>query len=138
MLTYPDIIVGVFFMTETRINSIRRSSTDLMEAWKKNDFEILNNLLHKDFQFISAEIPGFRYNKMQWLEIAVNKYEVFEYRYEFLNISQSAFLTLQLSRLTMLTSVSFHEKPNRYLVTDVWKEEDNRWKLLLRQPVLLF
>jgi len=75
---------------------------------------------------------------MQWLEIAVNKYEVFEYRYEFLNISQSAFLTLQLSRLTILTSVSFHEKPNRYLVTDVWKEEDNRWKLLLRQPVLLF
>jgi hypothetical protein len=108
-----------------------------MEAWKKSDYEAMNELLHKDFQFISTTVNGYRYNKMQWLEVAVNKYKVFHYRYEFLSSNDCEDLLVSLSKLTMLSSISFNGQPNKYLVTDVWKKENRLWKILLRQSELV-
>ena len=124
-------------MIETKATAVHNASIQLMEAWKKKDFEGLNDLLHKDFQFVSAHIQGWRYNKLQWLDVAINKYKVYHYRYEFLNFIESNCVGVSLSKLTLLSSVTFNNTPNHYLVTDVWKHDQNTWKLLLREPVLL-
>jgi hypothetical protein len=108
-----------------------------MESWKKNDYERMNDLLHKDFQFVSAHIKDFKYNKLQWLDVAINKYRILHYRYEFLSLTDSDCVTISISHLYILSSVSFKDRPNKYLVTDLWKNEQNTWKILLRQPVLI-
>ena len=124
-------------MTETLSKKVQDSTVQLMEGWKKQDFEILNDLLHKNFQFVSTSVKGFRYNKMQWLDVAVNKYKIYHYRNELLELRETDGVVIALSRLTLLSSTSFNEQPNTYLVTDLWKNEHGSWKLLLRQPVLI-
>jgi hypothetical protein len=124
-------------MIEIKTKAIQSASIQLMEAWKKNDYEGMNDLLHKDFQFVSAHIRDFKYNKLQWLDVAMNKYKILHYRYEFLNLTESDCVTISISHLSILSSVSFKDRPNKYLVTDLWKNEQNAWKILLRQPVLI-
>ena len=124
-------------MMHTKTNSIQIASVQLMEAWKKNDFEVLNDLLHKDFQFVNAHVTAYRYNKLQWLEVSVNKYKLTHFKYEFLNLTETDPLAINLSKLTIISSATLHEQPNVYLATDVWKYEQSAWKLLLRQAVLI-
>jgi|SRR5689334_17025292 len=124
-------------MTETLSKKVQSAIFQLMEAWKKHDFEVLNDLLHKNFQFVSSSVKGYKYNKMQWLDVAVNKYKIYHYRNELLEVKETDSLVISLSRLTLLSSTSFNEQTNTYLVTDVWKNDDGNWKLLLRQPVLI-
>jgi hypothetical protein len=124
-------------MEDIIVKSVEHISRQLMEAWKKGDYEKMNDLLHKDFQFISTTISGYRYNKMQWLEVAINKYKIFHYKYEFLSIKESDDLVVSVSQLSMLSSTSFNGQTNKYLVTDVWKSENGLWKILLRQPELV-
>ncbi|HYJ38613.1 MAG TPA: nuclear transport factor 2 family protein [Chitinophagaceae bacterium] len=124
-------------MTETKTRAVKHLSIQLMDAWKSQDFETLNLLLHKDFQFVSMQVSGYRYNKLQWLDVALNKYKIYHYRYDFLNLTESENVAVCVSRLSILSSVSFNEQSNNYLVTDVWKNSQGNWKILLRQPVLI-
>ena len=124
-------------MTETKTRAVKHLSIQLMDAWKSQDFETLNVLLHKDFQFVSTQVSGYRYNKLQWLDVALNKYKIYHYRYDFLNLTESENVAVCVSRLSILSSVSFNEQSNNYLVTDVWKIEQGNWKILLRQPILI-
>ena len=124
-------------MIQTKTNAIQHASMQLMEAWKKGDFGVLNDLLHKDFQFVNAHVPGYRYNKLQWLEVAVNKYKLSHFKYEFLNLTETDVVAVNLSKLTIISSATLSERPNLYLVSDVWIYEQRAWKLLLRQVVLL-
>lgn len=124
-------------MAQTRISSVQHASIQLMDAWKRRDFATLNDQLHKDFQFVSAHINGYRYNKLQWLEVALNKYKIFHFRYEFLNVTDTDDVAVCISRLHIISSVSFKEQPNSYLLTDIWKNALGTWKLFLRQPVLI-
>ena len=124
-------------MIKFRTNSIQIASVQLMEAWKKKDFEVLNDLLHRDFQFVNAHIPGYRYNKLQWLEVAVNKYKLTHFKYEFLNLTETGAVTINLSKLSIISSATLNEQANVYLVSDVWQYEQPAWKLLLRQVVLI-
>jgi len=124
-------------MTETLSKKVQHATTQLMEAWKRKDFDLLNDLLHKDFHFVSTSIKGFKYNKLQWLDVAVNKYKIYHYRNEILQLRETDGVVITLSRLNLLSSISFNEQSNTYLVTDVWKYEQGNWKLLLKQPVLI-
>jgi hypothetical protein len=124
-------------MIQTKTNSIQLASVQLMEAWKKNDFEVLNDLLHKDFQFVNAHVTGYRYNKLQWLEVAANKYKLSHFKYEFLTLTEADPVAINLSKLTIISSATINDQPNVYLASDVWKYEQSAWKLLLRQVVLI-
>jgi len=124
-------------MTETLSRKVQNASAKLMEAWKQQNFDALNTLLHKDFQFVSNSVNGFRYNKMQWLEVAANKYKIYHYRSELLEMRETDGVVVSLSKMSLISSTSFNEQPNTYLVTDVWKNVSGSWKLLLRQPVLI-
>ena len=138
MLTFPRRFSGEFhFMTETLSKKVQHSIAQLMEAWKKQDFEVLNELLHKNFQFVSTGVKGYKYNKMQWLDVAVNKYKIHHYRTELLDLKETDSLVISLSKLSLLSSISFNDQYSTYLVTDVWKNEHGNWKLLMRQPVLI-
>ena len=124
-------------MIKSKTNSIQIASVQLMEAWKRNDFEVLNDLLHKDFQFVNAHINGYRYNKLQWLEVSVNKYKLTHFKYEFLNLTEVDSIAINLSKLTIVSSATINDESNVYLASDVWKQVESTWKLLLRQVVLL-
>jgi len=124
-------------MIKTRASSIQIASVQLMEAWKRNDFEVLNDLLHKDFQFVNAHINGYRYNKLQWLEVSVNKYKLTHFKYEFLNLTEANSVAINISKLTIVSSATISDESNVYLASDVWMHAESAWKLLLRQVVLL-
>ena len=120
-------------MSDASFDLVVQTSKRWMQAWMDQDRAKLEDMLTDDYSLIIASAPGERFERPQWLEIAVGPYRCTRFSYEDVQVREVAPDVLAMSAIADFdATMNGVERSGRFFVTDLWRREDGRWKVCAR------
>jgi ketosteroid isomerase-like protein len=103
---------------------------DWMDAWRRDDRALLEELLAPEFTLTSARSDQI-VDRVAWLRLLDQVHaESFEYSDFLVQVFGDA--AVVKSRLTQVASVAGQPWNETFMLTDVWVRRDGRWQVVAR------
>ncbi|PWT97105.1 MAG: hypothetical protein C5B52_14470 [Bacteroidetes bacterium] len=123
--------------TSTNATELKRLSYELVLAWKDRNHEFLNDIVSDAFTLVSPLFKGTFFSKEEWMKMIMETYRLEEFEFHILRIMDFQDCVVVSSQIIFLASPSYSGIAQEYLILDVWRQEDLKWKLICRQPTFI-
>ena len=109
--------------------TIRHRAQEWMEAGKRRDAGVLDQLLADEFVLVAAR--GV-IDRAAWLHAALHEIEVRAFRYEDPRVRAYGEVAVMLSSWHQEATMAGREWSGDFRLTDTWVWRDGRWQVVLR------
>lgn len=104
-----------------------------MRAWQARDRPVLEKLLAPDFALVVATAPHYRFERSDWIELAVGSYRCTRFAYEHIQFHRLSSNVVAMSAIAdQDAALGSEDRSGRFFVTDLWKKSGSKWQVCAR------
>lgn len=120
-------IASIASKAELQIPILERS---WMEAWRRKDRAVCDQILAEDFLLTSAR--GVLMTKKEWLDSAMGTYTCEDFVWEEIRVRPFGDVAIAHAKARQKASVAGKDWSGVFLLTDVWVRKNGNWQVVSR------
>lgn len=112
---------------------VELQSRQWMKAWMGQDRAALEPFMADDFALIVSTVPDLSFERENWLQTAVTAYVCTRFAYENVQLRRVGDDMIAMSSIADFdATMAGVDRSGRYFVTDLWRRENEAWKICAR------